>query len=460
MRSEASRHVARVLCTAIDRAQEMVVAASFLLADEDIEQALLRAAKRRVRVYLLLATETRLEKEPRDDSEFEQRALEDHKKMLTTLAGWALIRSAPGYHAKVVLVDPARGGPGYLLTANLTREALSRNEELAVELTSAESQAVFEHLAWAMWEAAEHELLEPGRLSAVAGPLKQLAKPTRNSSIVATLQEPGTLRAAVLQLVGSAKREIVVASFGWDADHEVVRLLCTRAKNGLPVTVLARIRPVAMPALLALVQSGARVLGYDWLHAKAIVVDAGTGLVMSGNLQRHGLDDGFELGVTLDGSRATASRDLLYRWIVGAPYELRASPKLGEVSGNGRMWTDKKLVPFDVAATAAVTLGSVVAASADKLESEPPALRGKFGLPHPAHQVELSWNVEAPRLGPKAKEIDAKLGKAALPSDPQAFREINGRIVVAVRTTDEIGRAREIAKHINAAAIVVREDAK
>ena len=457
MRPDRTRCLVQALVRAIDGTQEMVVAATFLLADEDVEQALLRAAQRGVRVYLLLATETRLEKEPRDDSEFEQRALAEHKRMLETLAGWALIRSAPSFHAKVVLVDPARGGGAFMLTANVTHEALCRNEEIAVELTPSESQVVFEHLRWAMWEASEHELLEPGRLAAAPPALKRIAKPSARGGIVATSNEPGSLRATALEIVRAAERAIIVASYGWDAEHELIKALCARAKEGVAVTVLARVRPAAMPALLALAESGAQVVGYRYLHAKAIAIDEGTALVMSANLERHGLDDGFELGVVLEGARAAGLRDILRGWTARAPFELRRATTLGQVVGEAQVWVNGKLVPYTVASSAPIALGSVVPRSADELHAERPPVARRFGLPQPAHELDASWVVDAPRLAPKSKIVERKAGKGARPDDPPLFREANGRIVVAVRSTDEVARAREIAKQVRAAAIVVRE---
>ena len=90
-------------------------------------------------------------------------------------------------------------------------------------------------------------------------------------------------------------------------------LMCARARQGVSLTVLARVRPRAMPALVALAEAGARVLGFKWLHAKALWADSGRGLVMSANLEKHGLDGSFELGVRLDGERAEELRTRLER---------------------------------------------------------------------------------------------------------------------------------------------------
>lgn len=457
-RIERARTAARSICDSIDRARYMVVVTTFLLADREIEDALLRAAKRGVRVYLLLATEARLEKEVSDDSEFERQALDQHKAMLGALAGWALIRSSKSFHAKAVLIDPLDGGAGYLLTANLTERALDRNEELAVALSPAEVRAVFEHLRWAMWEGADHELLEPGRLSAAAQPLGVVKRPSPSAGIVATMNEPGSLQPAALELIDAASTEILVASFGWDVNSAVVRALCEKAKQGVKVTILARIRPAAMPALLALEAAGARVFGLRWLHAKAIVIDSGQAIVMSANLEPEGLEKGFELGIRLEKERASAVRRMLEGWMSFASMELLGAPRLSDIRGEALVWVERKLLAYTVVPEAEVALGAVKAESADRLEAPPPPAPRRQGFPHPAHSLSLSWSVEAPRLAPKSKEIASQAG-APSPTDPRVFREPSGRIVVAVRSADDLPRARDLASKAGALAIVVWEGA-
>jgi cardiolipin synthase len=397
-RSDPSRRTAHAIVKALDGAVEVVVVMSFLLADEPIEQALLRAAKRGVRVYVLLATETRLDREPREDSEFEQAALAQHKAMLDKLAGWVLLRSAPGYHAKVVLVDPAKNGAGFLLTSNLTREALTQNEELAVELTAAECKAVWRHLAWAMWEAAEHELLEPRRLLPIAGPSGLVPRPHDTENVVVTPMEAGTLRSTVLARIRSARESIVVASFGWGLGHEVLEALTEKAAAGVSVTVLARIRRTVMPALLSLAESGARVLGYRLLHAKALLVDDRDALLMTANLEEHGLDDSFELGVHLDAERSAGVAAILRAWKDNAPFELRPAPRLGEILGDAEVWAEERLIPFRVVASETRGLPDVAAGAAGP--PEPLVPRGRNGLPAPAHEIVATWDVVAPRAAP------------------------------------------------------------
>ena len=62
----------------VDGAKSVVCACSFLISDNDVVKAMLRASDRRVGVYLLTASENQLLKEPRADSEFDVERLQDH----------------------------------------------------------------------------------------------------------------------------------------------------------------------------------------------------------------------------------------------------------------------------------------------------------------------------------------------------------------------------------------------
>lgn len=49
-----------------------------------------------------------------------------------------LVRPSAGFHAKAVVADPMGGSSrGVIMTANLTREALDRNEDLFIGLDAA-----------------------------------------------------------------------------------------------------------------------------------------------------------------------------------------------------------------------------------------------------------------------------------------------------------------------------------
>lgn len=455
--SGRKREMANSVVSLISQALEMVVVSSFLLADKGIEDALHQAATRGVRVYVLLASEARLGREE-GEGEFDKRVLEQHKAMLTRLGGYVLFRSAPHFHAKVVVIDPYSQPRGMLLTANLTTEALERNEELAVTLTAAEATEVTGYLKWAMWESAEHELVDPKDRFRATRPLGKVTHPELGVAIVATTAAENTVRSQALRLIDGAQSRIVVSSFGWDEDHEVVRRLCARAREGVKVTVLARIRPSSMPALLSLANAGADVFGFRWLHAKAIWTDAGHALVMSANLQCDGLDHGFELGVSLPDERAQEVFRRLMAWGDAAPWRLVPEPRLGALSGAVRLWQRGQFVDANIIASANLDLGSVNSSSAVSLEAQRPALPDRGELIELAHEIRCTWVVLAPTLAVKAKErrrpSEVKEQQPS-PYSPPVYLEPNGRLVVAVKSPDELERAHVVMAEVGATAIVL-----
>lgn len=456
--SGAQRVIANAVIGLLQQAKKKVVVSSFLLADTGIENELFATAQRGVHVYVLIASETRLGKEV-GESTFDQEVFSTHKQMLSRLGGHVLIRSASNFHAKVLVIDPETNPAGLLLTANLTTDALKRNEELAVVLTAQEVVETTAYLKWAMWEVAEHEMTEANRYKAVNA-LGRVQHPAPSSSVVATTAHTTTIRDEALRLINSAQSRIIVSSFGWGDEHEVVRRLVERAQEGIEVTVLSRVRPASMPSLMKLVEAGAKVVGFKWLHAKAIWVDTGEAMVMSANLEAHGLDDGFELGVRLDGARASELLVRLDRWADVAPWRLTRAQPLGDVIGDVKLWHRGEIDEKTVRASIDVELGTVTANSAHALEATRPAVHAEGQLPLLAHELRCTWTVTPPVLASKAKELRKQVGGAQPVSyAPPVFREPDERIVVAVRTREELEPARALMSEVDATAIVLVEGA-
>ena len=458
--SGPNRELADRIVSLLAGAREKVVLSSFLLADRGIEEAILTAAKRRVRVYVLLASEARLDVED-FDGEFERAMRDQHREMLDRLGGYVLFRSASHFHAKFVLADPGRGdGAGILLTANLTREALGRNEELAVELTGEEVEEAFAIARWAFWEYAEHELVDPSDRFRSVKPVGCVEHPATSRHVLATTSESKALRDEATRLIEAASREIFVASFGWEKDHEIVEFLRIRAREGLPVTVLARVRESQMLALRALSEAGARVLGFKCLHAKALCTDGGRALVMSANLQPDGLDWGLELGVPLDGGRAEEVHHRLVEWSNAARWKLLASPSLGDIHGDALVWHRNRFDEKTVEDEARIDLGSITAESLDRMSdarAPDPPLSGE--LPEPAHEIVYEWSVHPPLLAAGAKPVmESPAHSNGRPTvyDPPVFDEPSGRRVVAIDSAAEMEKARQVLIDTRADAIVVQ----
>ena len=314
----------------IDGAEHAVVASTFLLADDRVTNALLRASDRGARCYLLLAAEERLARDA--GTEFEAEARRRHVQTLGRLEGAALVRSSAEFHAKAVVADPMGGSPrGVIMTANLTREALGRNEELFVELEAAEAAEAALVLREALWERATHELVG-GDLRSCA-PLGKVGR-AETHRILQGGSDP-QLACRLAEMLDGDPGSVVASSFGWDASHPVVERLCRLAGGGADVTILARKgRPGAMEALHRLRSAGARVVGFTWLHAKALVTESDA-VVMSANMERRGLGSGFEMGIALDGERASGIRAAVSRWADNWEFELTGGPRRPRQRGGG-----------------------------------------------------------------------------------------------------------------------------
>lgn len=449
------------LVAMIGAAREMIVLCSFLLASDRLTEALEAAARRGVRVYTMLASEARLGQE-REEDDFSRECRTQHEAMLRRLAPLVMIRSAGHYHAKTVLIDPkGAGAKGWLLTANLTDDALRRNEELGLRLTPPEVRAVFAELRHAIWERAEHRLR--GTDFVPAKPLGAVEPPLPGAALV-TSPPRRRIQDEALALIAGARERIIVSSFGWALDHPVTQALIARARAGAQVTVLARIRPAAMPALAALAEAGATVHGFRWLHAKAIWTDGDRGMIMTANIEKHGMDEGFELGVQLEGARAHDLRLILEGWAMTAPQRLDPAAAIAEGVDAVQQWRGGALTELKIPARRSLDLGAAPMRSLTDAPPERPATPPDLPL---AREVVLSWRIEPPRLAAKSIRIDetgkeiVKDRKDKTPDAwPALFREPSGRRVVAAADPGQLAAAASLADKTRAKAVVLTRGAK
>lgn len=459
--ADASRRLEEALVKMISAAQEMVVLCSFLLASDRLIEALEAAARRGLRVYMMLASEARLGQE-REEDDFSKHCRKHHEEMLRRLAPHAMIRSAAHYHAKTVLIDPnLPNAQGWLLTANLTDEALTRNEELGLRLIPEEVHSVFLELRYAIWERAEHRMsstdFKPAR------PLGAVEPPPAGLALV-TSTPRRSIQDTALELIEGAKGQIIVSSFGWALDHPVTQALIDRAKSGVEVTVLARIRPAVMPALAALAEASAEVYGFKWLHAKAIWTAGDRAMIMTANLERHGMDDGFELGFSLDGKRAESLRNILEGWKGTALARFNLGAKITPEMEKVQLWKDGDLKDLEIVANSSVDLGAVTMRSLIDPLPERPDLPAKLPL---ARELSVKWRITPPCVATGAIHIDAN-GKE-LKKDkgdkkpmtwPALMREPSGRRVVVVSDLVQLDAAKCLAETTRAKSVVMNRNAR
>ena len=435
----------------IDSAKKTAVIGSFLLADKKVEDAIFNAAEVGIRIYLLLACETRLDNDVPDD-DFGKDCLEQHLSMLKRLAGRVMIRSASHYHAKVILIDAIGADEevarGMMLTANLTHEALERNEELAVPLSGDEIKEMASILKWAFFEDAEHQMVD-NRDFATAEKTKNVPFPDKLTNVLCTSKHNYSIKEKALRLISKAQGEMMVSSFGWGEDHEVIEALCVKAKEGVSVTILSRIRQASMPALVKLVEAGAKVYGFRWLHAKAIWIDENEAMVMSANLEKHGLDKSFELGVALSDVRARAVKEALELFLNGKHMELKVDISLGDVRGEIKVWEDgsldKDFVKMEEQKD--ISLPDISSDCMSNMDRSPEILEHEHKWREiPAHIVRYHWNVTAPALEKGSTEVFRVKGKTKHSYSPKVFKSKKGKHSIAVSSPDEMEAASKLKK--------------
>lgn len=476
-REQVSSHVWRTgmqlrfrdtLAQAIDEAEGQVLLCSFLLADERLAEALIQATERGVRVYIITASEQRLNSLISDEDDFGKRMVEQHKTLLARLAGKVLLRSAEHVHAKFLVVDALRESTAraWLSTANFNK-ALQDSIELGVQLEPASAQALAECFHWAFWCEAQRELRSANRLVEIKAPPAMPRRPT-HAQVVATLQGSNDLREMVIAMIRDAQREVLASSYGLDADHTVLDELVRAAQRGVRVCVLTRPRPAVADGVKKLAGAGIQVLAHDKLHAKALVVD-GESMIMTANFDAFGLDSGFEVGAKLPSASAAAVEQTLREWIDIFPWVYRADASRGEHLGDFcpankglrdgvvRVVEHRNQVLPDIEASDALSLDSAPEPQAQIADAA-----GEL-----AQRLTLHWNVKAPRLPAGATEYkrsveqervrDGKLVKERMqvPFNPPAYQHKGVKYIV-VRRAEEQEQARSTAAQLGARVVLER----
>lgn len=464
----------------INNAQQTAILISFLFASQPIEAAILRAAERGVRVYLLTASENTLDSDPRDGDDFGHKVQQQHKTMLDKLAGKILLRSAPSFHTKLVLTDGDMvSASGLLLTSNLTEAALQRNEEMAVILTHQESMAAFEHLRFAFWQLAETELLQPRRLT----PIKSkptFTRPEKTDAFLSTKTTENTLEKSALAIIKQAKKQLIISSFGWDLDCKVGKALLGKIKAGLKVIILARQRPKTLAVLSTLQAAGASVYLFKYLHAKVIWSDNNQAMITSANMEKVSFEQSLEYGLLITDRRIKDIKTVLDHWISKAKHQLHATITLGDLPIEQPLqhWNRNTFSDLIIKDVLKHDFGTITAPSADQLDLPQP----KSTLDHntiPAKKVDYCWTVNPPKLANNAKQVFKKIepkkvdkseSKAAAkpekkkaktpiktePYKPPIYTQ-NNKKVVAITQASQIPAAQKLIKQKLAQTIVVKE---
>lgn len=317
----------------IDEAEEKVFLASFLFADRAVAEALARKAERlRGGVYVVAALDRSFPidvGEPDDDEpgRREQIARDrraQHFENLRTLAkAGAWLRSAADLHAKLCVIDDRCA---LVTSANATEAAYEKNPEngllvrepsLARELGRAFARVFLHRVTHQSAPAADLDVksFRPD----LAPPWKPMAIGSPDAAVATIGREETSILHATLELIRSARRELIITAFSAVdlRGHPVGLALREAIARG--VRVLAVLPPddrrsdrreTGVWLFRDAPEGAVTVAGCPRTHAKAMIADETRTLVWTGNLDgRHGYEDGFEVGlVTARPEIASAAR--------------------------------------------------------------------------------------------------------------------------------------------------------
>lgn len=129
---------------------------------------------------------------------------------------------------------------------------------------------------------------------------------------------------------------------------------------------------------------------------------------VTANLEKRGLDEGFETGVVLDSRDAEATGGYASNWEGSFPFELLVKKKMGEVEKEAILWTKDELRKVSIRGREEMELGEFRVNNIEEMEKFTPdfskvAERGN----EICHQQTFRWTVLAPmhnaaEQGPKA----------------------------------------------------------
>lgn len=263
----------------IDSARQRIEVTMYELTDERVEQALVAAASRGVRVEVLL-----------DDGQYGAgRALNDGAYDYLAAHGVS-VAWAPGYfaltHQKSILIDQRVAA---IMTLNLTPVYYASSRDFAVlDYRPADVAAI----AQTFNADVRERQLTPG---AGSGDL---------------VWSPGA-QAPIGALIAHAQHSLEIESEEMD-DPAITGELCQAARRGVHVQVLMTYQAAWRAALGDLAGCGAQVRTYPesaalYIHAKLIRVDGRTVFIGSQNLSRQSLTYNRELGIITHSPAIVAS---------------------------------------------------------------------------------------------------------------------------------------------------------
>jgi len=330
------------IINAIDNAKQIICLQTFLIQDNKIIDALIRAVEERgVKVFVLSSAEARLKEKIEEEEDFIKTnyiQLLDNK-----FKNHFVHRSSENFHGKFILIDPETKPIGFICTNNFTENGFMKNPELAVELNASQCEELFKVFVYHFWEHSTDEQTASNEFAKVKAVNKFSLSKLDSILLTSPNTENNSLKNALLESVEKAKKSISLSTFQLDNNIDLVKAIINKAKQNIPVTLFCRpIEKQFNEQLKELLEAGVQIYFHPLTHAKSLLIDFETGYIFTANLIEKGLEYGFEVGVKLN---EVQTKDLLtihQNWGTNFPYKTIREAKVKDLN-EIQIFKEKKL---------------------------------------------------------------------------------------------------------------------
>ncbi|KKN11157.1 hypothetical protein LCGC14_1029370 [marine sediment metagenome] len=392
----------------IENAKEIVIICSFLLEQTEIINAILKIVKNSVRVYIVTASENQLEKSYQLESEIEDERVATHKILLKTLRKKCLIRSAPNFHAKYILIDPKlKSRLGFISSANFTKHALSNNIEIGVQLNEKQISDLFNSFCYTFWYESKHEYLRETSLSAVRyAPIGFIDRPDLTHIICPNSNNDFEFN--FKRLIENSHGDIYISTYSIDSNNSVFKLILNQLKNGRKIYIYVRPRKKDLDSLLELEQAGAIIRGHSLLHFKCLLIDEDIykkGIIFTGNLTKESFESSYDIGIFLNSQQYKTTLEILKSWRYLTPAIFFGKANISEIPiGKYSEWAPEKR-DFEIKQLVVQDLGTFEGDTIETYQNFRPNDEISNVIRDNVKEIRILWRVTPPILPKDAKLI-------------------------------------------------------
>ncbi|WMT50540.1 MAG: phospholipase D-like domain-containing protein [Ferroplasma sp.] len=316
----------------ISQTKQFLCVSSFLIQDSKIIDEIRKCYERGARVYILTAAETQLSDPNEDDDSTLEARKKASRDMLNNLGSHVLIHTGNNLHAKFLVSDPKTQPKAIVFTSNLTVRALTENIELAVELSEKlEVMELFRQFLYGFWAIAERELDPYRKLSPINRHPEFLDINYKPEKLKWTLDNQLLIKDVLEKMIDSAETYISLSAWTIDSEHPLAEKIIKKASEGVKVTLFTRPHNANKEFISKLISNGGTVYCHKLLHAKSIIVDGKDGLIMTANISKLGLDEGFETAVILTKAQIDTLAEIHREWQYRCEYKSEQNIMLKDI---------------------------------------------------------------------------------------------------------------------------------